>query len=224
MADDLVTLAEYRIAAGIDPTDTRDDARISMWIPFVSQAIRSFTERDFGAMTVTEQREFEYDGSGYLDIDDAAGIQQVAVSYPGGAPDVILDTDEWTAKPQRRDDAPVYYYIELPSYVGAVGGSPEMGFGRNLDVYYRERRNWGLPRTVKVTATWGWPVIPGDIKMAAIWTLQEWMARPSGEGLTAEAIEGWSRTWGVRGGGAAAALAIPQRARDILVNYAKVNT
>jgi hypothetical protein len=217
---DILTLAEFRVAQGTDPTDTRNDAQWTQWLSFVSAAIRSLTERDFGAPIVTEQRTFEYDGSGYLDIDDASAITAVTLSYPYSA-DIILSADEWTAKPTRRDDAPVFWYIAMPGYVGATAGSPEMGFERNLDVYARERAGLVTPSLVKVDATWGWPVIPGDVKMAAIWTMQEWISRPSGEGLTSEAIEGWSRSWAGRGGTSAAALAVPARALDILANYTK---
>lgn len=218
---DLVTLSEYRTASGVDATDTRNDAKITFWIPMVSQAIRSFTERDFGSSIVTEERTYEYDSSGYLDIDDAATITQVVFAYPNAA-DIILTADEWRPKPERRDDSPVYQYVLLPGYVGQTYGSPEMGFKSNLDVYYSERGTRGLPYRAKVTATWGWSVIPSDVKMAAIWTLQEWDSRPSGEAVTSEAIEGWSRSWGGKGSASAAAMAIPARARDILVNYARV--
>lgn len=219
---DLITLAEYRVAAGYDSTNTRDDAKISQWIPYASQAIRAFTERDFGSANVTEERTFSYDGSGYLDIDDAAVITQLKFVYPG-AVEVLIPADDWSAQPTMRDDSPVFQYIIMPAYVGYAAGDPEMGFTRNLDVYARERRQWGIPSTVKVTATWGWPVVPGDVKMAAIWTVMEWLSRPTGEAVTSEAIEGWSRSWGGRGAAAAAAMAIPSRSRDILVNYAKVN-
>lgn len=218
---DLITLAYYRTAAGIDPTDTRDDARITQWIPAVSNIIRAFTERDFGAPAVTEERIFEYDGSGYLDIDDAASITAVKLVYPL-ATDITLESTDWTAKPARRDDSPVFTYIVMPGYVGATAGSPEMGFTRNLDVYARERGSYALPANVKVTGTWGWPTVPEAVQQAAVWTLDEWRSRPSGEGLTAESIEGWSRAWGTRQGASAASLAIPARARDILAAYAKV--
>jgi hypothetical protein len=220
MAADLLTLSEYRTAVGTSPTDTRDDTRIAQWIPWASQAIRSFTERDFGAPTITEERTFEYDGSGYLDIDDAAGITSVSLVY-SNTQDVLLSVDDWSPKPERRDDAPVYQYILLPP-MGGTWSDGEMGFARNLDVYMREHGGRATAPKVKVFGTWGWPDIPGDIKMAMVWTLQEWISRPSGESVTSEAIEGWSRSWGGRGGVATASLAIPQRARDILVNYAKV--
>lgn len=217
---DILTLNEYRAFAGYDPTDTSDDTKVTARLSAVSQAIRAFTERDFGASSVTEQRTYEYDGSGYLDIDDAATIIDVAVS--NGGTDVALDSNMWQPKPERRDDAPIYQYILLPPFLGASLQSPEMGFARNLDVYFREHQIWGFPTKVKVNATWGWPVIPEDVKLAAYWTLREWLERDDGEGLQAEAIEGWSRSWG-RSGEVAVAMAIPPRARDILANYSKMN-
>lgn len=217
---DILTLPEFRIAQGTDPTDTRNDAQWSQWLPFVSAAIRSFTERDFGSPNVTEQRTFDYDGSGFLDIDDASVITAVTLAYTYSS-DIVLAAEEWTARPNKRDDSPVFYYIALPAYVGATPfGSPEMGFERNLDVYARERAGLTLPSMVKVDGTWGWPTIPGDVKMAAIWAMEEWISRPSGEALTSEAIEGWSRAWGTRGPGSAAS-ALPARSLDILAAYAK---
>ncbi len=218
---DIISLEDYRIIAGYDNTDTRDDAKITMWIPFVSQAIRSYTERDFGAPLITEQRMYDYDGSGYLDIDDAASISDV--SYTSGGTDFVLPGDEWVPQPSRRDDSLVFTYIRMPGYLGWTPASPEMGFTSNLDVYFRERNLYQLPSVIKVTGSWGWPLIPGDVQMAAMWTLQEWLSRPSGEGMTAEAIEGWSRSWGGRGGESSASLAIPARARDLLSAYAKIN-
>jgi hypothetical protein len=218
---DILTLAEFRTAMGTDPTDTRHDAQWTQWLGFVSAAIRSFTERDFGSPNVTEQRTFDYDGSGFLDIDDASVITAVTLAYLYSA-EITLSSDEWIARPNRRDDSPVFYYIAMPAYVGGTFGSPEMGFERNLDVYARERAGLVMPSMVKVDGTWGWPTIPGDVKMAAIWTMQEWISRPSGEALSSEAIEGWSRAWGGRGNAAAAA-ALPSRSLDILAAYTKLH-
>lgn len=218
---DLVTLSEVKAVLGKDPMDTRDDAKLTALIPYVSDAVRTFTERDFGAPTITEARTYEYDGSGFLDIDDASAITEVRMLVPNGT-DVVLTPETWTAAPARRDDAPMYSYIRMP-ILGSWGISPAMGFTYNLDVYAAERGGlW--TSNVQVTGTWGWATVPGDIKLAAIWTLQEWSSKAASEGLTAEAIEGYSRSWGGRNaGGTAQALAIPNRARDILAAYSKVD-
>lgn len=215
---DLISLSDYRTLSNIDPTDTRNDAQLTALIPMASSAVLAFAERDFGAPQVIEDRTFDYDGSGFLDIDDASSVTAVKFTYPYGTP-ITLDSYSWRAMP----GPVVFYYVVLPGYTGSIVGSPEMGFRNNLDVYARERRSWSLPDQVTVSAIWGWPIVPDDVKMAVVWTLQEWMARPSGEGITAEAIEGWSRSWGTRSGASAAALAIPERARDLLAAYAKVD-
>lgn len=217
----LLTLGEYRALAGIDPTDTRDDLKVQNLLGAASQAITNYTERDFLQLPITEERTFEYDGSGYLDIDDAASVSSVSLVIPHGT-DMVLTSDDWVAQPARRDDSPVYYYLSLPGYTGAAWGDPAMGFTRNLDVYAAEGRLRAAPQTVKVTASWGWPFIPSDVKLAAFWTVQEWVSKPSGEGLTAEAIEGFSRSWGGRANAMIASLAVPNRARDLLASYQRI--
>jgi hypothetical protein len=218
----LITLTELKTALAIDLTDTRKDSQYNQMIPWASAAVVNFAERDFGTPSVTEERTYAYDGSGYLDIDDASVVTAVKQVVPFGT-DIILDVNSWTALPYLRDDSPVFYYIMLGHtyYLG----SPEMGFTRNLDVYYRDRQGMsGNPSTMKVTGTWGWPVVPDDVKLATIWTITDWTAKgAAGEGLTSEAIEGYSRSWGNKQGGATTLLAIPNRARDLLARYAKIN-
>jgi hypothetical protein len=216
---DLLTLLELKGLLGIQAGDTRKDAAYSALLPVVSTAIRNYTERDFGAPLISETRTYRYDGSGYLDIDDAAAVTSVALK-PTNAPIVTLDAEAWYPAPQRRDDAPVYYYL----VIGPVSGvSPEMGFERNLDVLYREGRLNPVVSLVDVTGQWGWPVVPDDVKLAAAWTLQDWTTKPSNENLTGESIEDWSRQY-ARGPGSGPALAIPNRARDLLASYDKSST
>jgi hypothetical protein len=88
-------------------------------------------------------------------------------------------------------------------------------------VYYEENRWRAFPSTVKVTGSWGWTTVPSDVKLATKWTIEDWISRPSGEGVTAEAIESYSRSFAGRTG-EMLALAIPNRARDLLAHYAKV--
>lgn len=213
----ILTLAEYRGFAGYAATNTQYDAQITATLPLIDAALLAFTGRDFGAAAITETRLFEYDGSGYLDIDDAAAINTVEFVVPESAP-LALTTREYAPMPSRRDDSPVYYYILMPGFYGGISG--EMGFTRNVDVLMREGRYRSLPQMVSVNAQWGWPVVPAMVKLAAMWTLQDWMNRSSGEGLTSEAIESYSRSW-ARGASASEAMAIPPRARDLLAFYWK---
>lgn len=210
----LITLSEYKTFVGKEPSDNRDDPQITALLPAATRAVISFTGRSFDQVAegIATTRTFEYDGSGFLDIDDATNISAVSTDAGVAGSDYPLDSDEWTAQPHAGE---VYYYLII--HGGRwLGGSPEMGFERNLDT---------LPQTfksplVKVTAVWGWPAVPADVKLATAWTIQDAVAKPSGS-QTAEAIEGFSRSWGGNLGGAQQ-LAVPNRARDLLANYARV--
>jgi hypothetical protein len=217
---DLINLSEAKTGLGIPTGDTSQDDSLSQLLPMVSQAIRNETERDFGTPLVTETRTFEYDGSGFLDIDDASAITAVSL-VALGYPSLVLDPalGAWRAMPQRRDDAPVYWYISI---YGGVGISPEMGFKQNLDRFYAEGGFGYVPTLMEVTGTWGWPVVPQDVKLAAIWTLQSWSGSSGQEGLTSESIESYSRSWA--GSNAFdGALGVPNRAKDLLATYQKIH-
>lgn len=218
---DLLTLAEYKALEGIPAANTSKDAQITALLPAVSAAIRNYTERDFGAVLVTEIREFQYDGSGYLDIDDTANIYTVSAAAPN-TPDVELSDTVWLAQPPLRDDSPVYSYLWLPQL---VFGSPEMGFEWNLDLFVADGRLWGWPQTIKIDAEWGWPVVPSDVKLATSWTIAAWLSNPDsgGDALTSESIESYSRSWGVNTAIGASQLALPSTAIDLLYRYTKVH-
>ena len=209
---DLLTLAEYKALVGIDPTDNRNDPQITALLPAASRAVRNYAERSFDiASGPASTRTFLYDGSGILDVDDFTTLTSIStdLGVVGGVP-YDFSAQEYTAMPAEGE---VYYWIVL--YGGPVSPSPEMGFERNLDTLDLD----GRQPTISVTATWGWPAIPEDVKLAAAWTIQDTMRTP--QGPTAESIEGFSRSWGV-GTAAMQSLAIPNRARDLLASYQRV--
>lgn len=216
---DILTLDEYKSMAGI--TRTTKDGEYAAALPGVTQAILGYTGRDFTSTPpVVGTRQFEYDESGYLDIDDAVSITSVVAIVPWGT-NYTFTEDEWYAQPARRDDNAVYWYLALPGWIG--GASPEMGFMRNADVLYREGRWRSKPVMVEVTANWGWPRIPDDVKMAAKWTLDDWIARRPETAAPAESIESYSRgALGSANLAEAVAWGVPMRARDLLAAYTKV--
>ena len=214
---DLITIDEYKQAEGIQLTDTTNDDQLSWSISAASQAVLNYTGRDFAAIPVTEERRYEYDGCGYLDIDDCTAVTQVVLSVNGV--DTTLAANTWRAEPYNGQvydlSGPIYEYIVLPSAYGYQ--SPEMGFTYNLDVYARENY-FVLPFFMKVTANYGWPQVPADVKQAVVWTVKSMSDDPSGE-VTSEAIAGYSHSFAQ----GQPALAIANRARDILSNYQRVH-
>ena len=214
---DIITVAEYKGLMGVGTGDTRDDVQLAALMPAASRAVRQYTGRQFEVNTgVATTRTFQHDGSEMLDIDDCTAITTISTDagVPGNTH--VLTGDQWIAMPQ--DDSDVFYYILL--YGGPyMGLSPEMGFTYNLDRYEMNMRN----PMISVTATWGWTTIPADVKLATALTVSELMASSSGQsdGLSSEAIEGWSRAWGGRASGTTA-MAVPNRARDLLVGYQRI--
>jgi hypothetical protein len=155
----LVSLQALKDALGIPPSDTAKDIRLEQAITNASAAIRTYTDRDFGSLPVTETRNFLYDGSGVLEIDDCAVGSITAVTVAG----VPVSTTEYLAQPDRR--SVVHYWLML----GRTNGvNRAMGFERGLDTFYGFSDQ--SPAVVAVTANWGWPSIPADVQQAAIYT------------------------------------------------------
>jgi hypothetical protein len=202
VATDLITRSEYKTIARIgDPAPPGLDASIDALIPMVTVAIKNYTDRDFGTDDITETRGYLYDGTGFLEIDDASNITSVGI---GG---VALPVASWRAMPY---GSPVYTWVELPPQRSR---SVEMGFLWNEDTY-----NWASTTASEatVTATFGWLDIPPDVKMAAVWTVAAWLTNP--EPWVSEAIEGYSRS---RSLPASLEAGIPKRAQRILDPYTR---
>ncbi len=209
----LVTVAEYKALTGLPTGNTQNDAQITALIPAASKIVESHTNRKFvvaaGAPTA---RTFHYDGGGLLDIDDCVSVSSVATDAGILGEVYPMTAEQWTAQPS--DESDTYYYLLVhsgPFY----SFSPEMGFERNLDRYDAETYK---PVSLNVTAVWGWPAIPEDVKLAVVWSIQDALAKPGGDNVSAEAIEGYSRSWS----GASGSLGLPNRARDLLLNYLRV--
>lgn len=212
MLPDLITLEDLKISMRIPDTDTDRDAQLSKAITLASASIRSFTDRSFGAPIKKGVKIYEYDSSGFLDIDDAMAIENVEFVF-GGLKTPITNF-YWRAEPQA---GPPYSYIVIPVWAGIY--SPQMGFKYNLDVISRDRGWPGLIPVVEVTAKFGWPEVPDDVEQAAIWTAARFSEKP--DALISESIANYSYTTQLRGGGGFGGPlgAIPSEAQDILASY-----
>lgn len=209
----LLTLSDLKAALGVASGDVDPvrDKRLTQAIRGASAAVSAYADRDWVTSAITEQRSFEYDGSGFLDIDDCASI--TAVTYSLGGYDQVLPADQWRAEPFGH---PVFTYLVLPTW--GPGFSPEMGFTRNLDVLYREGGFTGIGPTVKVDATWGWTTVPEEVKQAVIWAALS-MSDPASEQYVSESIAGYSHTRDSSRGPVGDAL--PDRVKSLLAPYVR---
>ena len=211
---DLITTAELYTAMGVavGDQDATTTAQLAQAIKGASEAVRRYTDRDFGTATVTQERTFEYDGSGFLDIPDCAAVTQVAFSFAGF--DTILDSSDWTVQPS---GATVFTWMTLPAQRGLY--DPAMGFTRNADVIYRER-GWLGTAYVKVTASWGWPTVPDDVKQAVIWTAAAMAQDPGAFKSESIAEYSYARDDSLDGGREPSG--ITERAKELLAPYLRI--
>jgi hypothetical protein len=214
MAADLITLQqlldfENKILSDLEAQEVRkyEDA-----IHAASAAVRSYTDRDFtlNASGVATARNFEYDDSGYIDIDDAQSVTLVRVLLPYNAPSMTLTTNQFQALPF---DGPVKDNIILYYPDFSYGMSREMGFTWNLDTY--DGPMGDPPPIVEVTAVWGWAEIPDDVQMATIWIASAFSE--DDRSITSENIDSFGRSYST-----APPSAIPLRARDLLDQYRRI--
>lgn len=201
---DIISTADYKAAVGI--TGTSQDTEIGLAVTRATAAIRSYTGRQFGAAAVSETRTFPYNGSGILEIDDAASIASVSwVNAPGGT--------NWEARPY----TPPYTWL----YVWPLGrgGSAEMGFTRNEDNLLEGAAWNGAQAKAQVTASWGYPTVPDDVKQAAVFTVGSWLDSDRGGELAGESIAAYSVQYAVQAAITDFANAIPAKARALLDPY-----
>lgn len=221
MAADLLTYNEFLAADGkaTGDVDSTEASRIQFAITGASQAVRQYLDRDLTLNTDSVQgaRTFRYWGHGTVDIDDCTSVTQVAFTSTPWQPFTrVLDVSEWV-QPIPSRNLPVSDFLELWTNL-PFAASPEMGFKWNADRYgYRPH-----PIELDITAVWGWPSIPQDIKMATVWVVGEFLAAISP--YTAESIEGYSHSFGSgRSMSLIPQTAITVRAQSLLDPYQRVN-
>lgn len=215
MADDLITLDRLLDALNKNPADLEPQEidKYEAAITSASAAVRAYADRDFSVNTsgVSTPRSFDYDDSGYIDIDDAQTVSGVRVIFPySGAFPLTLTTTQWSVYPQTTRH-PVVNSILIygPNFYGM---SREMGFTYNLD---RFEGPVGPPPLVEVTAVWGWPAIPEDVQQATVWTAASFAE--DARQITSESIDSFSRSMSI-----IAPSAIPLRARELLDEYRNI--
>lgn len=213
MAADLITLerlldALNKVQTDLEPQEVR---KYQASIRGASTAVRAYTDRDFtlNASRTAKVRTFEYDESGYIDIDDAQTVSSVRIVFPYGGLPMSLTVDQWTALPY---EGPVYdnLIVYAPVFQGM---SREMGFTWNYDTY--DGPSGGPPPAVEVTAVWGWAEIPEDIQQATVWTAAAFAE--DARQVTSESIDSFSRSMNTL-----APSALPLRARELLDQYRRI--
>jgi hypothetical protein len=148
-----VTLAEIRGEIGITVTaDTADDTRLEVAVEAASRAIDSECGRRFYLDANASARYYTAEDVDYLRVDDI-----------GTATGLVVATDEAEARTYAYTWASTDYDAE--PYNALADGKPVTSICRTaLGVYVFPRAR----KACKITAKWGWPSVPTDIKKACM--------------------------------------------------------
>lgn len=208
----LVSLAKYKRAIG--ETDGANDTLHTEALDDASQAVLDWTDRDFGVTPVVATRSYPYDGSGFLEIDDATTIN--SVTFAGA----VITPPRYKA----RSEGPaltygVVSYLELPPFSTESG---EMGFMNNLDVYLTRYGPVYREVDVVINAAWGFTPVPGSVERAVIITAAAYEADEgrSAVGLAAKSVAEVAESYvQSEAAGRAGDDPLPKRAQSLLAPY-----
>jgi hypothetical protein len=163
MANEYATLADVKLALRIPTADTTDDTEIQQKLTAASRRIDRDTGRRFWQDSVTSQRVYRPVHYELLTVDDISTATGLIVELGAGSYWTTLDSSLWELLPQN----------------AFADGKPAETIVRVAGCWPL----WGIQR-VRVTAKWGWPAIPDEIKAATILlTARLWRRKDSPEGV-----------------------------------------
>jgi len=147
------TLAEIRGEIGItDATDNTDDTRLERAVVAASRAIDNECGRRFYLDSAATARYFTAKESDYLRVDDIGTATGLIVATDSAGARTYADT--WASTDY---DAEPYNALADGWPITALQVTPQGSYSFPT-----------LRKACKITAKWGWPSVPADIKTAAM--------------------------------------------------------
>lgn len=133
-------------------TDTEDDTNLSMALNGASRSIDGFTGRRFWIDDVASPRVYRTlrqivpaDEGSLILVDDIASATGVVVETYSGSAYTVVAASTYDLNPE-----------------SAIGlGKPATGL-------LMPAGNWQVYRKIRVTAKWGWPAVPDEVKQACL--------------------------------------------------------
>lgn len=159
MSVQLTTVGDVREFLQKQAPDVEQDLVLSTLIDRASEAIITYTAREFGPIATANQRLFYYCGEGVLDLTpydlQAVTVPTIKVDSVAGVGGTTLGTTEYRLYPRPAKDG-VYNWLRL---------NPLSGYGPSRRFTERE---------VAITGDWGWPSIPDDVKHWTTVVVADW--------------------------------------------------
>lgn len=199
---DLCTVQDVRDFLQKPTVDVNQDPMIAALITAVSKTIANYTDREFAPTSTAVLRTFETEITNYpsflslapYDM-QAAGTTPVVQIDTDQASPVTLSTDEYRFFPVTKPDG-VYTSVRLQPLTWPHGR-----------ISYPERQ-------IKITADWGFPAIPDDVKQAAVMTTAIWLRRD---------VSAFSTTFNLAEDHIERPEALPSAVRALLGSYVRMS-
>lgn len=159
MSVQLVTVEDVRAFLQKPDPDTEQDRILSGLIDRASEAVITYTAREFAPIATSNQRLFYYCGNGVLDLTpydlQVATTPTIVIDSVDGAGGTTLVATEYQLYPRPAKDG-VYNWLRI----------------NPLSAYGPSRRF--AEREVAITGDWGWPSVPDDVKHWTAVTVADW--------------------------------------------------
>jgi hypothetical protein len=181
----LCTLAEVKLSRRVE--GAARDALIELLILDASDAIERYAATQFRIEAAPATRMFDLSGQSLVPIGALSAPPAAIVTGPRGSAEVtstLTVGTELVLLPRHRPPGEPIWAVELAS-------PPSSG-------------------ELRITGTWGYPSIPGDVRRAAVETVVEWLK--SDQALTRPSPEQFEP-------GSPPARSLPLKARDLLRHY-----
>jgi len=163
LTDPFATAQEYR--ARIGSKDEGADGVIDEQLAAVSRFLEEEADRTFGRDAAVVARVYDGNGSRRIWVDDIGDLTDLVVKVDLNEDYDFADADETLTI--------ATHYWAGPANAGL---GPEPKPYRHLDVVPNNGRldSWpDRPRSLQVTAKFGWPAVPGMVKEATILIVRE---------------------------------------------------
>lgn len=174
-----IDLATLKLELGINATDTTRDVLLTMALSAAEKSINEKTGRRFDQVTPAVAREFRVRGRIVPDCDGELLLVDDIASETGLVVEATVDGQTWLTIPAAD--------YELEPDNALERGRPVTGI-RYVNNCWRQFRR------ARVTAVWGWPQVPDDIKQATLLqAMRLYRRKDSPEGVAGSADWGLVR-------------------------------
>jgi hypothetical protein len=157
---DLATITEVKQALRI--TETARDDEIQTMISNASVMILRYVDREFAPASTATTRTFPIDITGgdlvvELNPYDLRSVTTMTLSPEGAA--TVLDSTMYQLEPVNNPDG-TYKRVKLSPFIGGIISTNALKFGN---------------ARLAITGSWGFLVVPDDVRMACVRTVASWI-------------------------------------------------